>query len=184
MRISARKLALEFIALMAVVATAMAAAPDVQLNMPSFDSLAAKASDSVSITLDSALLGIAAGFLDSSKPEDAAAKELIGGLKGIYVKSYTFEKDFTYPTAEVESVRRQLAPPLWQRLVGVRSHKERANVDIYMAVEQGKANGLVIIASETREITVVNIVGPIDLQKLHKPEGKFGIPKLQLEEKK
>jgi hypothetical protein len=184
MRTSVRILFFGFVALMGVLAPAMAAAPAVPLTMPNFDSLAAKASDSVSITLDSALLGIAAGFLDSSKPEDAAAKELIAGLKGIYVKSYTFDKDFAYPTGEVNSIRRQLAPPLWQRLVGVRSHKERANVDIYMAVEQGKANGLVIIASEPREFTVVNIVGSIDLQKLHQLEGKFGIPKLQLEEKK
>jgi hypothetical protein len=161
-----------------------AAAPDVQLKMPNFDSLAAKASDSVSITLDSALLGIAAGFLDSSKPEDAAAKELIGGLKGIYVRSYTFDKDFAFPTADVDLVRRQLSPPLWQRLVAVRSHKEQSNVDIYMSVDQGKANGLVIIASEPHEFTVVNIVGSIDLQKLHKLEGKFGIPKLQLDDKK
>lgn len=184
MRTSARILLFGFVALMGVLAAAMAAAPAVPLIMPNFDSLAAKASDSVSITLDSALLGIAAGFLDSSKPEDAAAKVLIAGLKGIYVKSFTFDKDFAYPTGEVDSIRRQLAPPLWQRLVGVRSHKEQANVDIYMAVEQGKANGLVIIASEPHEFTVVNIVGSIDLQKLHQLEGKFGIPKLQLEEKK
>jgi len=184
MRIFLRKLTAAFVALIAVFATAMAAASDVQLKMPNFDSLAAKASDSVNITLDSALLGIAAGFLDSSKPEDAAAKELIGGLQGIYVRSYTFDKDFAYPAADVDLVRRQLSPPLWQRLVGVRSHKEQSNVDIYISVNQGKANGLVIIASEPREFTVVNIVGSIDLQKLHKLEGKFGIPKLQLEEKK
>jgi hypothetical protein len=184
MKISVRNVIIEFVALMAVIAAAMAAAPDVQLKMPNFDSLAAKASDSVSITLDSALLGIAAGFLDSSKPEDAAAKELVGGLKGIYVRSYTFDKDFAFPTADVDLVRRQLSPPLWQRLVAVRSHKEQSNVDIYMSVDQGKANGLVIIASEPHEFTVVNIVGSIDLQKLHKLEGKFGIPKLQLDDKK
>src|ERR1700679_2884488 len=99
MRIFLRKLTAAFVALIAVFATAMAAASDVQLKMPNFDSLAAKASDSVNITLDSALLGIAAGFLDSSKPEDAAAKELIGGLQGIYCRSYTFDKDFAYPGA-------------------------------------------------------------------------------------
>jgi hypothetical protein len=170
--------------LAALVATAVAATSDAQLKLPNFDSLADKASDSVSITLDSALLGLAANFLDSSKPEDAAAKELIGGLKGIYVKSYTFDKDFAYPTSDVEMVRKQLTAPTWQRLVGVRSHKEQANVDIFVSINQGRANGLAIIASEPREFTIVNIVGSIDLQKLHQLEGKFGIPKLQLEEKK
>jgi Domain of unknown function (DUF4252) len=179
-----RNLTFALIPLAAVLATAAAAAPDVQLKLPNFETLAAKASESVSITLDSTLLGIAARFLDSSKPEDAAAKELIAGLKGVYVKSYTFDKDFVYPSSEVDMVRKQLSAPTWQRLVGVRSRKEQANVDIYIAVDQGRANGLAIIASEPREFTIVNIVGSIDLQKLHQLEGKFGIPKLQLEEKK
>jgi hypothetical protein len=178
-----RTLTLALILLARMLATAIAAAPDAQVKMPDFDSLAAKASNSVSITLDSALLGIAAGFLDSSKPEDAAAKELITGLKGVYVRSFTFDKDFAYPSVEVDMLRKQLTVPAWQRLVGVRSHKEEANVDIYVSIDQGNANGLVIIASEPREFTIVNIVGPIDLQKLHRLEGKFGIPKLHLEAK-
>jgi len=167
-----------------LIAPAGAGPPDAPLKLPSFDALAEKASQSVSIALDPALLGIAAQFLDSSRPEDAAAKELISGLKGVYVKSYTFDKEFAYPRADVDMVRKQLTAPGWQRLVGVRSQKERADVDIFIRVDQGKANGLAIIATEPREFTIVNIVGSIDLQKLHQLEGKFGIPKLQLEEKK
>ena len=184
MRAFVRRLTFACILLPAMLAAALAAAPDVRVKMPNFESMAEKASDSVNITLDSALLSIAAGFLDSSKPEDAAAKELIAGLKGIYVKSYTFDKDYAYPSADVDMLKKQLSAPLWQRLVGVRSRKEQANVDIYMAIDQGSANGLVIIASEPRQFTIVNIVGSIDLQKLHRLEGKFGIPRLQLEEKK
>ncbi len=56
--------------------------------------------------------------------------------------------------------------------------KDHGNVDIYISIEQGRANGLAIIASEPREFTIVNIVGSIDLQKLHRIEGKFGIPKI------
>jgi hypothetical protein len=181
MSISARRLTFALL-LLARLAIAAAAEPDAQVKMPSFDALAGKASDSVSIMLDSTLLGIAAGFLDSNKPEDAAAKDLISGLKGVYVRSFTFDKEFTYPSAEVDMIRKQLAAPPWQRLVGVRSKKEQANVDIYMSIDQGNANGLVIIASEPRQFTVVNIVGSVDLQKLHRLEGKFGIPKLHLEE--
>jgi hypothetical protein len=184
MSILIRKMAFALVSLTALVATALAATADLQLKLPNFDSLADKASDSVSISLDASLLGIAASFLDSSKPEDAAAQDLIAGLKGIYVKSYTFDKDFVYPTADVELVRKQLTAPTWQRLVGVRSHKEQANVDIFISISQGKADGLAIIASEPRQFTIVNIVGSIDLQKLHQLEGKFGIPKLGLEDRK
>jgi hypothetical protein len=159
------------------------AAPPTQLQLPGFESLAAKASETVNITLDANLLGIAAGFLDSHKPEDAAATQIIGGLKGIYVKSYTFDQDFVYPSADIERVRKQLSAPGWQRVVEVHSHKEQANVDIYISMDQGKANGLALISSEPRGLTIVNIVGSIDLQKLHRLEGHFGIPRLPLDEK-
>ena len=41
--------------------------------------------------------------------------------------------------------------------------------------------GLALIASEPRQFTIVNIVGAIDLDKLHKLEGQFGVPKLDLD---
>jgi len=179
MRTHSRK----WLCLLLLIARAATAAPQAQLQLPGFESLAAQASESVNITLDSNLLGLAARFLDSNKPEDAAARELIGGLKGIYVRSYTFDRDFTYPSADVERVRKQLSAPGWQRVVEVHSRKEQANVDIYILMDQGKANGLALISSEPRGFTIVNIVGSIDLQKLHRLEGHFGIPRLPLDEK-
>ena len=164
-------------------ARAEAAAPEPKLLLPNFDSLADKASESVTITLDSTLLGMAARFLDPNNPEDAAAKEVLSGLQGIYVKSYTFESDFAYPKADVERVRKQLSTPGWSRLVEVRSKKEQADVDIYLSVSGNKALGLAIISTEPREFTIVNIVGSVDLDKLHKLEGKFGVPNLELEKK-
>jgi hypothetical protein len=164
--------------LMALAASVALAAPPAMLNLPDFDALAAKASETVNISLDTALLGLAAGFLDSGNPDDAAAKELIAGLKGIYVRSYTFSQDFAYPVAQIDLVRKQLAPPAWQRLVEVNSARDHTHVQIYVCVDRGVANGLAIIASEPREFTIVNIVGSIDLARLRRLEGKFGIPKL------
>lgn len=165
-------------------ATAFGAAPEPKLLLPSFDGLSEKASETVTITLDSTLLGMAARFLDPNNPEDAAAREVLTGLQGIYVKSFTFEEDFAYPKADIERVRKQLSSPGWSRLVEVRSKKEQANVDIYMSVSGNRALGLAIIASEPREFTIVNIVGSVDLDKLHQLEGKFGVPKLELEKNK
>lgn len=163
-----------------LAASTALAAPAALLSLPDFDALAAKATETVNISLDTSLLGLAASFLDSSNPDDAAAKQLIGGLKGIYVRSYTFDQDFAYPAAQVDQVRRQLAPPAWQRLVEVNSTKDHTHVQIFVSADRGVANGLAIIASEPREFTIVNIVGSIDLAKLHRLEGKFGIPKLDL----
>jgi hypothetical protein len=162
---------------------ASASAADGQLKLPDFEGLADKASEVVTISLDPALLGLAARFLDPAKPGDAAVREAITGIKGIYVRSYKFDEDFAYPQADVERVRRQLVAPGWQRLVEVRSRKAQQNVDIYILVEQERAKGLAIIASERREFTIVNIVGSVDMRKLHELEGQFGIPKLELEQK-
>ena len=161
----------------------VSAAPPGPLKLPSFDALSAKARQSVAVTLDSSLLSLAAGFLDSAQPEDATAKEIISGLSGIYVRSYSFDADFVYPQAEVDALRKQLSP-VWQHVVEVRNTHDQQNVDVYMSVEQGRANGLVVIASEPREFTIVNIVGSIDLQKLQRLSGKFGIPKLPVEKSK
>ena len=169
-----------FALMAALAASVVLAAPPAHLVLPDFGALAASATESVNISLDPALLGLAAGFLDSSDPDDAATKELIAGLKGIYVRSYTFGSDFAYPSAQVDQLRRQLAGPGWQRLLEAQNSRERTHVDIYVAVEAGVASGLAIIASEPREFTIVNIVGSIDLAKLRRLEGKFGIPKLDL----
>ena len=153
---------------------AAVAAPEALLTLPSFDALASKASHTVAVTLDSKLLGFAAAFLDPSNPQDAAARELIEGLKGIYVRSYEFDREFAYPSAELDSLRKQLAG--WQKVVSVRGRKDQDNVDVDLSIDGGKANGLVIIAIEPREFTIVDISGSIDLQKLRRLQGKFGIP--------
>lgn len=156
------------------------AGPPAMLSLPDFDALADKATESVNISLDTSLLGLAASFLDSSNPDDAATKQLIAGLKGIYVRSYTFERDFAYPSAQVELVRKQLTAPGWQRLVEVQSSKDHTHVNIYVSVDHGVANGLAIIASEPRQFTIVNIVGSIDLAKLAQLQGQFGVPQVGL----
>jgi hypothetical protein len=162
------------------VASPVVAVPSAQLVLPDFSALAAKAADSVNITLDGSLLQLAAGFLNAKDPEDAAALEAIKGLQGIYVRSFTFDTDAAYRESDIDGVRRQLSAPGWTRLVQTRSSKSRADVDIYMMTQNGKALGLALIASEARQFTIVNIVGAIDLDKLRKLEGQFGVPKLGL----
>jgi hypothetical protein len=157
---------------------------DARLKLPAFSGLEEKATEVVNITLDSAMLGLAARFLSAEKPDEAAVKQLVQGLTGIYIKSFKFESDFAYPKSDVDSLRRQLAAPGWQRLVEVRSRKENSNVDIYVSMERDQVNGLAIIAAEARELTIVNIVGSVDLEKLHQLEGHFGVPDLELEDRK
>lgn len=169
------------LAALLLAAPAFAQQPRGMLRLPEFPTLADKASESVVVTLDGALLGMASRFLDANNPEEASAKKLVSSLTGIYVRSYTFDTDFAYPKADIEGVRRQLSGPGWSRMVEAHSKKENTDVDVFMLVDNGKAMGLAIIASEPREFTIVNIVGSIDLEQLHEIEGKFGVPELEIE---
>jgi len=105
---------------------------------------------------------------------------LLGGLKGIYVRSFKFENEGEYSEADVESVRSQLRGQEWARIVNVTSKKGGDNVDVAYKMDKGKIAGLVVIAAEPKEFTIVNIVGPIDLDQLSSLGGQFGIPKVDL----
>ena len=41
-----------------------------------------------------------------------------------------------------------------------------------------------MLASEPRQLTIVNLIGAIDLEQLRRLDGELGIPKLDLERKK
>jgi hypothetical protein len=119
------------------------------------------------------------GCVDA-RPRQAAAEDAIKGLQGIVVRSYTFDQDAAYKPSDLDGVRSQLAAPGWNRLMETRSQKSHANVEIYLMTDANKAVGLAVIASEPRQLTIVNIIGSIDLDKLHKLEGRFGVPKLDM----
>jgi hypothetical protein len=153
-------------------------AAEPQLALPDFSALSKKASQSVTITLDSSMLVMAGRFLDSDDPKDAAVLEAIKGVRGIYVRSFSFDADNAYRASDIEAINAQLASPGWNRVVQTKSRKTGSNVDIYLMVTDNKAIGMALIASEPRQLTIVNIVGSIDLDKLRKLEGHFGIPSL------
>jgi hypothetical protein len=139
-----------------------------------FPELAAKASENVDVTLDGAMLRLAGKFLSSTDADERAAKQMINGLSGIYVRSYEFDHEGEYDKAIAQRIRTQLGPS-WQKIVKVTS-KTKEDVDIYADMRGDAITGLLIISAEPKEFTVVNIVGPVDLEKLAGLEGQFGIP--------
>jgi hypothetical protein len=156
-------------------------AQDIRLQLADLDKLEARAANSVDVTLDGKMLQIAIPFLNSKKPEEAAIKELITGLKGVYVKVFQFDKEGEYSMADVESVRNQLRTPDWSRMAGVKSRKNGENIEVYMRMTTGaQIGGIAVIATGPKQLTVVNIVGTIDLEKLTKLSGKFGIPAIDV----
>lgn len=142
--------------------------------------LAERASEVVDVTLDGPLLKIASKFLSSNDVNERAARDIVQKLQGIYVKSYTFDKEGQYDMAVVDRLRSQVST--WKRIVMVRE-KSGETSDVYVDLRGEDVLGLAIISAEPRELTIVNIVGPIDLDKLSKIEGQFGIPHFREKEK-
>ncbi len=143
------------------------------------DHLTDRADEVVDINLEGPTLRLASRFLSSTDPEERGVRDIVQSLSGIFVKSFTFDKPGAYSAAEVEAVRRQLDKS-WQRIVTVKS-KSSDNVEIYIQPAGDMARGLVIIATEPLELTIVQIIGTIDLARLAELEGEFGIPEMDLE---
>lgn len=169
--------------LVVVVAAAVtAAAQNARIQTSQLEGLTAKASQTVDVNIDEGLIQLTAKFLSGKDPDEAKVKDLVNGLKGIYVKSFQFETEGQYSSGDLDSIRTQLKSPGWSRIVNVFSRKE-GNLEVYLMQTGDKISGLALLASDPKEFTVVNIVGPVDLDKLTKLEGQFGIPELEIESK-
>src|SRR5712691_6515266 len=168
--------------LLLVGAAATARAQGAKLQMDQLDSLANKASETVDVKLDERLMQTTAKIF--SDKDDADIREVLKGIKGIYVKSFEFEKAGEYSQADVESVMSQLRGGGWSKIVGVTSKKDGDNVEVYLMMQGDQIQGLAVISAEPKEFTVVNIVGPVNLEKLTKLEGQFGVPDLALDQPK
>lgn len=163
-------------ALLTLTAALPASAQKINLDFPG---LADRAEEVVDITLDATMLRLAAKFFSNKTADERAMRDMIHGLEGIYVRSYEFAREGEYDRALITRVKSQLGPS-WKPLVTVRS-KKKDNVDIMAHMVGDRVTGLVIIATEPREFTVVNINGPIDIERLASLEGQFGIPEFSKE---
>ena len=151
-----------------------------ELKLPvNLDALEQRAEQSVSVTMDKSMLKLAGKFL-KDEHEEADVRRLISGLESIDVRSFEFGKEGEYSKADLDAVRSQLQGPPWGRIVGVRSKRHGGDVDVYFKdTGNGQLGGIVVIAAEPRELTIVHIVGTLDPDKLAELGGEFGIPRLE-----
>jgi hypothetical protein len=145
---------------------------------PDIEKLSARAKEVVEVTMEGPMLRWASKFLSAEDADEKKAAKLVANLKGIYVRSFEFDKDGEYSSADVDMMRTQFRAPEWTRIVGVRSQKDGENVDVFFRLENEKMAGIVVIAAEPRELTFVHIDGPLEIEDLAELGGDFGIPKL------
>lgn len=181
--ISISRSAAAVVAALVLATTAFAQGP--QLKLDSLAGLENRASEVVDVSLDEALIQMAANVIGKQTKIDGhdarKLKEFISGLRGVYVRSYQFEQEGAYNQADVDAIRSQLRSPEWSRIAGVRSKKKNENAEVYVLTQAGKMQGLAIVAANPKELTVVNIVGTFDPSILSDLDGDFNIPGIVLE---
>jgi uncharacterized protein DUF4252 len=150
------------IATLSVPGTVLAQGARLQLDH--LNKLAEKATETVDVSADATMLKQAAGFLAGKGSDTEKMKQLLGGITGIYVKSFEFEGPNMYAESDVETIRKQVSGAGWSRVVSVREKRELT--EIYFWKERDTTGGLVVISAEANELTVVNVVGRVDLASL------------------
>ena len=167
----------KFIVLLALMLAAAIPASAQRINLDFLRDLEDRAEEVVDVTLDASMLRMASKFFTgrNADSDQRAIGDMVRGLEGIYVRSYEFDDAGQYDRKLVDRVKSQLGTS-WKPLVTVRS-KKKENVNIWADMRGEQVVGLVIVAAEPRELTVINIVGPIDIERLAELEGEFGIPR-------
>lgn len=155
---------------------ALLANAEQELNLSFLKGLEAKASEATDINLGPEQLKLMMGFSGDGAKDLQQLGKLI---ERVQVKSFEFDKEGAYSLADVEGLRNQIKTGDFVPLISVKEKKGFTEIAIRKGAD-GTSRGFIIISAEPRELTIVNIVGPIDMQNLGKLAGKFGIPNVNL----
>jgi hypothetical protein len=137
--------------------------------------LAARASDVTEVTLGKNMLAFAAKFMNGKDKDDAAARALIEGLDGIYVRDYEFDKEGQYSMDDLKQLRASFQSPEWSPIVHTRERSSGETTDIMVKLVNGESHGMFILSAEPKELSIVLILGPIRMDQLGELKGLGGL---------
>ena len=137
--------------------------------------LAARASNVTEVTLGKNMLAFASKYMNSKDRDEAATRQLIEGLDGIYVREYEFDKEGQYSTEELEKLRQYFETSEWSPMVRERDKRGGETTDVMMKMVNGETRGMFILAAEPKELTIVLILGPIRMEDLGRLNGIGGL---------
>lgn len=170
---------------LAVTASAQTGAGEPgRVRLDSLEQLRARAVEHVIVDIDASLLKFATSMLSGDKPDEKEVRQIAEGLRGVFVRIYEFKAEGQYAEADVTAIRTQLRAPGWSRMVDIKSGESGSEtLEVYLATTAGRVEGLALLGAGPKKVMVVNLVGSVDLEKLRKLEGSFGIPKIKNETK-
>ena len=170
-----KRIAALFLVMVGLLIPAVAQNSQLPLPSPVEKELAAKASNVTEVTLGKNMLAFAAKFMDGKDKDDAAAKQLIDGLDGIYVRSYEFDKEGQYSMDDIQRLRSNFETSEWSPIVRERDKRSGESTDVMMKIVNGETHGMFILDVEPKELSIVLILGPVKMEDLSKLGGIGGL---------
>jgi hypothetical protein len=152
------------LALLLFCGLAAARAQDARLRLDHLDRLAARATESVEITMNDVQVQFLRKLVSLGESERSKLKELLSKLKGVYVRGYEFARDGEYSDSDIEEIRAQLRSPGWERIVEVRNRNK--SDEVFVMPRNDEIAGFAAVSTGPRKVCVINIVGPMDLDEM------------------
>ena len=153
-------------------------AQDPKLQLGNLDKLSEKAAQVTEVTLDGSMLDFARKIIQSADDGDDEVKQLssiMKNIKGIYIKSFEFDEASQYSKSDVDAIRSQLTSPRWVKIVQSIDKRTNEYNEIYLLKNGEQVQGVVILVAESKELTVVNIVGDVPVASIAALEHHFGV---------
>ncbi len=169
------RFAILFLAAASIAATAAAQNSPLPLPPAVEKDLAARATNVTEVTLGKNMLAFAAKFMNNGDKDDTSTRQLIQGLDGIYVREYEFDKTGEYSPDEVAKLRSYFETSEWSPIVHERESKSGETTDVLMKTVNGESRGMFILSAEPKELTIVLILGPINMDQLGELKGLSGL---------
>jgi hypothetical protein len=154
-----------------------------RIRLESLDRLSPRARKAVDVDIDGSLIKVATLILSDEDEEEKTIKELALSLKGVYVRRFDFTNSAQYEESDLADLRAQLNGAGWSKLVDISGGRDGWDIEdaeIYVASSGGKVDGIVILAAQRTSLTVANIVGMVDIEKIRRLGGTLGIPRIRI----
>ena len=83
------------------------------------------------------------------------------------MRHYEFDQPGQYSDADLEAIRKQASSGSgWSRILNVKQEHESVEIYILKTSPGGKSAAFLLIAAQPKELTVVHVVGSIELASL------------------
>lgn len=151
-----------------------------QIDLKHLQALENKAEQVVSVNLEGQNLDEGSKLLAIRNGVSKSVKELVKGLKGVYLRRFWFGGKKSYEEADVEPIKKELRRPGWAPMIDVQLRNKNEAVSFYSYTVNDRLAGVAVLSADPKEVTLINIVGPVDLEALSELGRQMGLPAMNL----